>query len=70
MLSTLAMFVTGVGVIFWPGATQDGPRRCRSTRRVLGKDIRYFFVAYAIAVGAAFIPPECSFLRYGAVDRR
>ena len=35
--------------------------------KVLGLDIRYFFVAYAIAVGAAFLPAECSFLRYGAV---
>jgi cation:H+ antiporter len=34
---------------------------------VLGLDIRYFFVAYAIAVGAAFIPAEIGWARYGAV---
>ncbi len=35
---------------------------------VLGLDIRYFFVAYGIAVGAAFIPAEFSWARYGAVS--
>ena len=35
--------------------------------RVLGLDIRYFFVAYAIAVGAAFVPADVSWLRYVAV---
>jgi cation:H+ antiporter len=56
MLSTLAMFVTGVGVIAY--------RRRRATGdtmpidpTVLTHDIRYFVVGYAIAVGAAFLPP-------------
>ena len=34
---------------------------------VLGMDIRYFFVAYAIAVGAAFVPADLVVLRYVAV---
>jgi cation:H+ antiporter len=57
MLSTLAMFVTGVAVL--------GMRRRRPTAEVmpvdthvLAHDIRYFFVAYALAVGAAFLPLE------------
>jgi cation:H+ antiporter len=31
---------------------------------VLVHDIRYFVVAYAIAIGAAFLPPELSALKY------
>jgi cation:H+ antiporter len=56
MLSTLAMFVTGAGVFAW--------RRRRATglvmpvdTTVLVHDMRYFTVAYALAIGAAFLPP-------------
>jgi cation:H+ antiporter len=66
MLSTLAMFVTGVGVIYWSGRRATG-RQMPVDTHVLGMDVRYFFVAYAIAVGAAFIPSEYSYLRYGVV---
>jgi cation:H+ antiporter len=66
MLATLAMFVTGLGVIL--------ARRRRPTGRVmpvdtkvLGMDIRYFFVAYGLAVGAAFVPADLIVLRYVAV---
>jgi cation:H+ antiporter len=62
MLSTLAMFVTGVAVL-----TQARKRAAGDTMpvdaNVLGKDIRYFFIAYAIAIGAAFVPPELNFLK-------
>ena len=62
MLSTLAMFVTGVAVL-----TQARKRTAGDTMpvdaNVLGKDIRYFFIAYAIAIGAAFVPPEVNFLK-------
>jgi cation:H+ antiporter len=66
MLSTLAMFVTGVGVIGYARRRSTG-QEMKVDTRVLGLDIRYFFVAYAIAVGAAFVPADLSFLRYGAV---
>ena len=66
MLATLAMFVTGLGVIGWARRRSTG-RVMPVDTKVLGMDIRYFFVAYAIAVGAAFIPAEYSFLRYAAV---
>lgn len=65
MLATLAMFVTGLGVIFWSKRREHG-RQMKVDTRVLGMDIRYFFVAYAIAVGAALIPAELAYLRYGA----
>jgi cation:H+ antiporter len=66
MLSTLAMFVTGLGVVFWRKRRATGTRMPVDTH-VLGLDIRYFFLAYAIAVGAAFIPTEFAWVRYGAV---
>ena len=63
MLSTLAMFVTGVGVIYWRGRRATGTRMVVDTT-VLVHDIRYFVVAYALAIGTAFLPPELSGLRF------
>ncbi len=66
MLATLAMFVTGLGVIVYRRRRPAGRRMAVDTR-VLGMDIRYFFFAYSIAVGAAFVPADLAFLRYAAV---
>jgi cation:H+ antiporter len=66
MLSTLAMFVTGVGVILYRRRRRTGLTMPVDTH-VLGLDIRYFFVAYAIAVGAAFVPADLLWVRYIAV---
>src|SRR3954447_18268031 len=66
MLSTLAMFVTGVGVLVYAKRRSSG-RVMTVDTHVMGLDIRYFFLAYAIAVGVAFVPSEYSFVRYGAV---
>ncbi len=66
MLSTLTMFVTGVGVIGYARRRASGQTMTVDTH-VMGLDIRYFFVAYGIAVGAAFVPADLSFVRYGAV---
>ena len=57
MLSTLAMFVTGVGVLAFRRRRPTGTRMPVDTV-VLVHDIRYFVVAYALAIGAAFLPPE------------
>ena len=45
MLSTLAMFVTGVGVLAFRKRRVNGTEMKVDTR-VLSTDIRYFFVAY------------------------
>jgi cation:H+ antiporter len=63
MLATLAMFVTGVGVIAWRRRRANGTRMAVDTR-VLVHDIRYFVVAYALAISAAFLPQELSALKY------
>lgn len=57
MLSTLAMFVTGLGVVAFRRRRATGTRMVVDTT-VLVHDIRYFVIAYAIAIGAAFLPPE------------
>src|SRR3954463_13208357 len=62
MLSTLAMFVTGVGVIFWRRRRAAGTAMVVDTG-VLVHDIRYFVVAYGIAIATAFLPPELSWVR-------
>ena len=63
MLSTLAMFVTGIGVIFWRKRRATDTRMVVDTE-VLVHDIRYFLVAYGLAIATAFLPPELDLIRY------
>jgi cation:H+ antiporter len=63
MLSTLAMFVTGVAVLI------AGRRRATADSMlvdtgVLAHDMRYFGIAYALAIGAAFLPLEPVWLKW------
>jgi cation:H+ antiporter len=65
MLSTLAMFVTGVAVLIFA----RGGRRSTGMRvnvRVLGRDIVFFLVGYAVAIGTAFLPAEVGWIRWVA----
>ncbi|HEY8845058.1 MAG TPA: hypothetical protein VIM24_00220 [Candidatus Limnocylindrales bacterium] len=55
MLSTLAMFVTGAAVLFF-ARNRPGPTAMPIDTTVLAHDMRYFGIAYAIAIGAAFLP--------------
>jgi cation:H+ antiporter len=55
MLSTLAMFVTGVAVLYVARRRPTGDVMQVDTH-VLAHDVRYFAVAYALAIGAAFLP--------------
>jgi cation:H+ antiporter len=64
MLSTLAMFVTGAGVIAFRHRRYTGTRMVVDTT-VLVHDIRYFVIAYAIAIASAFLPEELSFVKVG-----
>jgi cation:H+ antiporter len=63
MLSTLAMFVTGAGVL----AFSRRGRRSTDLRvnvRILGRDVGFFIVAYAIAIGTAFLPEPIHWLKW------
>src|SRR4029079_1110057 len=63
MLATLAMFVTGIAVIAVArGRGSDDTMRVDTT--VLAHDMRYFGIAYAIAIGAAFLPLEPVWLKW------
>ena len=57
MLSTLAMFVTGVAVLV---VARNRPKRDEMPvdTKVLAHDMRYFGIAYGIAIAAAFLPLE------------
>ena len=57
MLSTLAMFVTGVGVLAFRRRRPTATRMAVDTV-VLVHDMRYFAMAYALAIAAAFLPAE------------
>jgi cation:H+ antiporter len=62
MLATLAMFVTGVGVLTFRRRRPSGTHMVVDTT-VLVHDIRYFVVAYAIAIGTAFLPTDMGWAR-------
>jgi cation:H+ antiporter len=63
MLSTLAMFVTGVAVL---AVARNRPGRSVMPvdTTVLAHDMRYFAIAYAIAIGAAFLPLDPAWLKW------
>ena len=63
MLSTLAMFVTGMGVIAYRSRRPTGTLMTVDTG-VLVHDIKYFVVAYTLAIAAAFLPESLAFLKW------
>jgi cation:H+ antiporter len=62
MLATLAMFVTGLGVLKWRHRRPSSTSMVVDTT-VLVHDIRYFAVAYALAVGTAFLPSGLEWIK-------
>ena len=63
MLSTLAMFVTGVAVLGVARRRTTGDEMLVDTG-VLVHDVRTFILAYALAVGTAFLPAELVWPRW------
>jgi cation:H+ antiporter len=63
MLATLAMFVTGVAVLIAARKREAGDVMPVDSR-VLAHDMGYFVLAYAIAIGAAFLPLEVVWLKW------
>jgi cation:H+ antiporter len=63
MLATLAMFVTGIAVLI----VARGGRRATDMNvnvTILGRDVVFFVVAYAIAIATAFLPPAISGVKW------
>ncbi len=65
MLSTLAMFVTGVAVLAVARRRTTGDRMLVDPA-TLSHDVRYFTVAYAVAIATALLPGSLSALRWVA----
>src|SRR5262249_56053444 len=63
MLSTLAMFVTAIAVLVVSRRRTTGDVMLVDTV-VLAHDLRHFAIAYAIAIGAAFLPVEPVWLKW------
>ncbi len=63
MLATLAMFVTGIAVLAVARRRSSGDVM-RVDTTVLAHDMRYFAIAYAIAIGAAFLPVDPDWLKW------
>ncbi len=57
MLSTLAMFVTGLAIVIFARNGRRGTELSVNVR-VLGRDVIFFLVAYAVAIGSAFLPAD------------
>jgi cation:H+ antiporter len=65
MLSTLAMFVTGVAVILVARKSRPNDEMPVNPS-VLAHDMKFFALAYAIAVGVAFLPSDLAWPRWVA----
>jgi cation:H+ antiporter len=65
MLSTLAMFVTGVAIVLYSRRGRRGTGMSVNVR-VLGRDVVFFLVGYAIAIGTAFLPADFAWLKWVA----
>jgi len=55
MLSTLAMFITGLSVLVFAAAKKRKPT-IQADYQVVGRDLRTFFLVYLLALAAALIP--------------
>ena len=64
MLATLAMFVTGVAVL--SRGRRSGTDLMLVDKAVLTHDLRYYAVAYAMAIGVAFVPTDLWAIRVAA----
>jgi len=65
MLSTLAMFVTGLSIVLF---ARRGRRQTamRVNTSILGRDVAFFIIGYAIAIGTAFLPEDLGWLKWVA----
>ena len=57
MLSTLAMFVTGLAIVIFSRRGRRGTQMAINVR-ILGRDVIYFMGAYALAIASAFLPAD------------
>ena len=65
MLSTLAMFVTGIAIVIFARRGRRGTDM-RINTTILGRDVAFFVVGYGVAIGTAFLPQELAWLKWVA----
>ena len=65
MLSTLAMFVTGIAIVIFARRGRRGTEM-RVDVGILGRDVGFFIVGYGIAIGTAFLPASLGWLKWVA----
>jgi cation:H+ antiporter len=65
MLSTLAMFVTGVAIVIFARRGRRGTGM-RVNPTILGRDVAFFVAGYGVAIGTAFLPSELGWLKWVA----
>lgn len=65
MLSTLAFTVTALGVLGYARSGRRASSDMAVDAHVLSHDLSYFLGAYAVAVGASFIPDAYAAIKYG-----
>ena len=65
MLSTLAMFVTGIAIVVFSRRGRRGTEM-RVDVGILGRDVGFFVVGYGIAIGTAFLPASLAWLKWVA----
>ena len=63
MLATLAMFVTGAAILLFRKRRATGGD-LRIDAGVIAHDMKYFAIAYAIAIGSAFLPIDPPWIRW------
>ncbi len=63
MLGTLAMMVTGVGVLLFARSGGRGTD-LKIDADVLGRDVLFFLISYALAIGVAFLPVEVHWVKW------
>ena len=63
MLSTLAMFVTGTAIVIFARGGRRSTQMAINVR-VLGRDVTFFVVAYAVAISSAFLPADLHVARW------
>jgi cation:H+ antiporter len=63
MLATLAMFVTGTGVLLFARGGRR-PTDLVVNTEVLGRDVLFFSVAYGVAIGSTFLPEPVHWLKW------
>lgn len=66
MLSTLAMFVTGVSVLIF-AARGLRKKEITADYQVVGRDLRTFFCVYALALVASFVPGKAAKIPFAIV---